>query len=125
MLMVRKDNVGEAAIVECEGMIISGDDALTLREAVMARKWVGVIVIDLTKVWATAGKGLSTFVSLQGWARDHDIQLKWFNPRSSVRYALEGVDSSCGLEFSSLGEITQLLTSYGSPKAANGHPVAA
>ena len=34
MLNLNMDDVGEAAIVECEGTLIGGDEALQLRDAV-------------------------------------------------------------------------------------------
>jgi hypothetical protein len=120
MLTVRIDNVGDASIVECEGTIVSAEDSSVLRDAAMARQPVGVIVMDLSKVWATAGNGLSMLVFLQCWAHDRGIQLKLFNPRSSVRYAITDASSPHELDFASVGEVTELLI-----HAANDHPLAA
>jgi anti-anti-sigma regulatory factor len=109
MLNVNMDNVGEAAIVECEGTISGGDDALQLRDAVAGRAAGRVIVIDLSRVSVTVGKGLSMLLFLQRWARHRGIQLKLFNPCPSVRRDLEDAISTCEVEFASLGEVVALL----------------
>ena len=110
MLYVNMDNVGEAAIVECEGTISGGDDALQLRAAVTGRATDRVIVIDLSRVSVTVGKGLTMLLFLRRWARDRGIQLKLFNPCPSVRRDLEHAISPYELEFASLGEVMALLT---------------
>jgi hypothetical protein len=109
MLNVNMDNVGEAAIAECEGTLIGGDDAVQLREAVTGRAANRVIVIDLSRVSVTMGKGLSMLLFLQRWARHRGIQLKLFNPCPSVRRDLEHAISPYELEFVSLGEVMALL----------------
>jgi len=120
MLNVNMDNVGEAAIAECEGTLIGGDDALQLRDAVTGRAANRVIVIDLSRVSATVGKGLSMLLFLQRWARHRGIQLKLFNPCPSVRRDLEHAISPYELEFVSLGEVMTLLID-----AANSQTLAA
>lgn len=120
MLNVNMDQVGEAAIVECEGTIIGDDDAQQLRDAVTERAANHVIVIDLSRVSATVGKGLSMLLFLRRWARQRGIQLKLFNPCPSVRRDLVHAISPDKLEFASLGEVMALLTN-----AANRQTLAA
>ena len=103
------DNVGEAAIVECEGSIIGDDDAQQLRDAVTGRAANRVIVIDLSKVSVTVGKGLTMVLFLQRWARHRGIQLKLFNACPSVRRDLEQAISPYKPEFASLDEVMALL----------------
>jgi anti-anti-sigma regulatory factor len=110
MLKVNMDSVGEAVIVECEGTISGGDEALQLYDAVTARAAGRVIVIDLSRVSVTGGKGSSMLLFLQRWARDHGIQLKLFNPCPSVRRDLGHAASPYELEFVSLGEVMAILT---------------
>jgi anti-anti-sigma regulatory factor len=110
MLKVNMDSVGEAAIVECEGSISGGDEALRLYDAVTGRAADRVIVIDLSRVSITVDKGLSMLLFLQRWARHRGIQLKLFNPRPSVRRDLEHANSPYELEFVSLGEVMAVLT---------------
>jgi anti-anti-sigma regulatory factor len=109
MLNMNLDDVGEAAIVECEGTILGDEDALQLRDAVTERAANRVIVIDLSRVSVAAGKGLSMLLFLQRWARHRSIQLKLFNPCPSVRRDLEQTISPFKPPFASLGEVMALL----------------
>src|SRR5579863_4511827 len=116
MLKVNMDSVGEAAIVECEGTINGGDEALKLYDAVTGRAADRVIIIDLSKVSVTVGKGLNMLLFLKRWARQRGIQLELFNPCPSVRHELEHAISPYELEFVSLGEVMAVLID-----AANRH----
>ena len=109
MLNVNLDSVGEVAIVECEGAIIGGEDALQLRDAVTGRAANRAIVIDLSKVSVTGKQGLSMVLFLQSWARHRGIRLKFFNPCPSVKRDLELAISSYELEFVSLAQVVALL----------------
>jgi anti-anti-sigma regulatory factor len=113
MLIVNVDTVGEAAIVECEGMVLSNEDALQLCDAVTSQANVRVMVIDLSRVSVIAGIGLTMLASLQGWARQCVIRLKLFNPHPSVRHALEHAGLLYDLEFASLGEVMALVIDVG------------
>jgi anti-anti-sigma regulatory factor len=114
MLKVNMDSVGEAAIVECEGTISGGDEALQLYDAVTGRAADRVIVIDLSRVSVTVGKGLSMLLFLERWARHRGIQLKLFNPCPSVRRELEDAGSLCGFKIASLGEVMAIVIDAGS-----------
>jgi hypothetical protein len=46
---------------------------------------------------------------LQRWAHDHDIQLKLFNPRQSVRERLEHAKSMQEFDIATLEEMMALL----------------
>jgi anti-anti-sigma regulatory factor len=119
MLIVNVDTVGEAVIVECEGIIMSKDDALHLRDAITERAAASrVIVVDLSRVCAAAGVGLRTLLSVQRWARHNGILLKLFNARSSVRHDLERADSLYDFEFASLGEVMTLVIDAGNREPA-------
>jgi anti-anti-sigma regulatory factor len=109
MLKVNMDSVGEAAIVECEGTISGSDEALQLYDAVTGRAADRVIVIDLSRVSVTVGKGLGMLLFLERWARHRGIQLKLFNPHPSVRRDLGQAASPYELEFVSLGEVMAVL----------------
>jgi anti-anti-sigma regulatory factor len=114
MLKVNMDSVGEAAIVECEGTISGGHEAIQLYHAVTGRAADRVIVIDLSRVSVTVGKGLKMLLFLKRWARHRGIELKLFNPCPSVRRELEDAGSLCGLEFASLGEVMAIVIDAGS-----------
>jgi anti-anti-sigma regulatory factor len=68
MLKQNIDNIGEVAIVECEGRIVHSDAAFKLREAVTLQGDARTVVLDLSQVNATEGGGLGMLVFLQRWA---------------------------------------------------------
>jgi anti-anti-sigma factor len=105
------ENVGEVAVIECEGRIVQSDAALKLREAVKLESDARIIVLDLSQVSAIEGGGLGMLVFLQRWADDHDIRLKLFNPRSAVRQTLEQASSMQEFDLATSDEIVALLAS--------------
>lgn len=111
MLHIHTENVGEMAVIECEGRIVRSEDAFNLREAVNLQSDARTIVLDLSQVSAIAGGGLGMLVFLQRWAYDHDIRFKLFNPRLSVRDRLEHASSMRKFDIASLDEMMALVTS--------------
>ena len=109
MLSVHMENIGEMAVIECEGRIVRSEDAFELREAVNLQRDARIIVLDLSEVSVIAGGGLGMLVFLQRWAHDHDIRLKLFNPRQSVRDRLEHANSMCEFDMATLDEMMALL----------------
>lgn len=109
MLSVHIENIGEIAVIECEGRIVRSEAALELRKAVVLQSEARIIVLDLSEVTAIEGGGLGMLVFLQRWAHDRDIRLKLFNPRKSVRDRLEQVSSMRELEIATLDEVVALL----------------
>jgi anti-anti-sigma regulatory factor len=85
MLSVHIENIGELAVIECEGRIVRSEAAFKLRGAVRSQRHVRIIVLDLSEVSSIEGGGLGMLVSLQQWAQNHDIRLKLFNPHQPVR----------------------------------------
>jgi len=117
MLTVHSENVGEVAVIECEGRIVRSEAAFQLRDAVTLQSDARIIVLDLSEVSAIEGGGLGMLVFLQRWAQDHDIRLKLFNPRQSVRDRLERVSSMREFDIATLDEMLALLARAGSPYA--------
>lgn len=109
MLRVHIENVGDMALVECEGRIVQPEAAFKLREAVASQSDAHIIVLDLSQVSAVASGGLGMLVFLQRWAQDHDIRLKLFNPRPSVRDRLKDASPIRDFDIASLDEMTALL----------------
>ena len=85
MLNVTVANIGELAVVECEGRIVQSESAYKLREAVTSQTDARIIVLELSEVRAIGGGGLGMLVFLQRWAREHDIRFLLFHPSKSVR----------------------------------------
>jgi anti-anti-sigma regulatory factor len=109
MLSVHIETIGEMAIIECEGRIVRSDAAYKLREAVRSQIDARIIVLDLSEVPTIEGGGLGMLVFLQHWAHDHDIRLKLFNPRQSVRERLERVTFMREFDLATLDEMMALL----------------
>ncbi len=109
MLSVHIDNIGEMAVIECEGRIVRSEAAFELRKAVTLQSDARIIVLDFSEVSAIEGGGLGMLVFLQRWARDHDIRLKLFNPRRSVRERLEHASSMREFDIATLDEMMALL----------------
>jgi anti-anti-sigma regulatory factor len=109
MLSIHTENIGEMAVIECEGRIVRSEAAFELRKAVNLQSDARIIVLDLSEVTAIEGGGLGMLVFLQRWAHDHDIRLKLFNPRSSVRERLERASSMQEFDIATLHEMMALL----------------
>lgn len=109
MLSVHIENIGDMAVIECEGRIVRSEAAFELRKAVILQSDARIIVLDLSEVTAIEGGGLGMLVFLQRWAHDHDIRLKLFNPRQSVRGRLEHASSMREFDVATLDEMMALL----------------
>ena len=109
MLSIHTENIGETAIIECEGGIVGSEAALKLREGVTLQRGARIIVLDLSEVFAIEGGGLGMLVFLQRWAYDHDIRLKLFNPRQSVQDRLEHAKPMREFDTATLDEMMALL----------------
>jgi anti-anti-sigma regulatory factor len=126
MVSVRTDNLGDLAIVECEGRILSSPAALTVREAVMSQTNARTVVLDLSEVDAIGGGGVGMLTYLQQWARTHDIKLKLFNPSRSLRQRLEQAASVPEFEFVTIHEVMAYFPTSDYPGAvANLDPLSA
>lgn len=110
MLHTHSENIGEMAVIECEGRIVRSEDAFRLRTAVNLQSDARIIVLDLSEVSSIEAGGLGMLVFLQRWAYDHDIRLKLFNPRSSVRARLEHASSMREFDIASLDEMMALMS---------------
>lgn len=109
MLSVYIENIGEMAVIECEGRIVQSEDAFELRRVVTLQCDARIIVLDLSEVTVIAGGGLGMLVFLHRWAHDHGIRLKLFNPRQSVRDTLEHASSMRKFDIATLDEMMALL----------------
>ena len=74
MLNVTVVNMGELAVVGCEGRIVHSESAYKLREAVTSQTDAQIIVLELSEVRAIGGGGLGMLAFLQRWARNTTVQ---------------------------------------------------
>jgi anti-anti-sigma regulatory factor len=109
MMSVAIENIGDLAVIECEGRVVRSEAAFRLREAVTSQGDARIIVLDLSEVRAIEGGGLGMLVFLQRWAYDHDIRLKLFNPTRSVQDRLEHASSMPEFDIATLDEMMALL----------------
>jgi len=103
------DRIGDLAVVECEGRITRIEAACKLRDAVTSLEESQIIVLDLSEVTIIDDNGVSTFLLLQHWAYQHQVQFKLFNPRCWVRQKLEYANAIPEFDIASLDEIVALL----------------
>jgi anti-anti-sigma regulatory factor len=106
MPSVHVDKVGEMAIIECAGRFVRTETALKLLDAVTSQTDAHVVVLDLTEMHAIGGGGLGVLVLLQGWAQDHGIRFKLFNPCGPVRNKLKHINC----EIATLEQMMTLLS---------------
>jgi anti-anti-sigma regulatory factor len=109
MVHVDLQKLGGLRVVECDGRIVRSDSAFALRDCVTSQSDARVIVLDLSEVNAIEGGGLGMLMFLQRWAQDHDIRLKLFNPRISVRARLELNGPTFPFDIVTLEELLDLL----------------
>ena len=109
MLQIHTDRVGDVAVVQCEGRLVRSDAAFRLRDEVISQVDARAIVLDLSEVNALEGGGLGMVIFLQRWGRDHDIQIKLFNPSAPVRSRLEQLEWIPEFEFASADAVSELL----------------
>ena len=105
MVGIHIDNLGDLAVVECEGRIVSSDAAFALRNAVTSQIDARMVVLDLSEVDAIGGGGVGMLAFLQRWAAAHDIRLKLFNPSRSLRQRLDQTTSIPAFEFATIDEL--------------------
>jgi anti-anti-sigma regulatory factor len=117
MLNITVENIGELAIVECEGRIVQNESAHKLREAVTSQSGARIVVLELSEVSAFGNGGFGMLVFLQRWAREHDIRFLLFDPSKSVRSRLEGAKSIAKFYIPSFQEMMALLVYANSPYA--------
>src|SRR5277367_3488810 len=88
MLTIEVEKTGDVAVVRCGGRIVRGQEARTLRGAVVSEKDSRIVVLDLSEVESLDAGGLTTLLSLHQWARSRGVQLKLVNPSHFVREVL-------------------------------------
>jgi anti-anti-sigma regulatory factor len=107
VLKVVIEKIGEVGVVECQGRVVKTEAAFKLRKVVTSLVDTRIIVLDLSEVTAIEADGLGMLLFLPQWAYEHGIQLKLFNPATSVLDSLELVIRR--FEIISLHEMLALL----------------
>ena len=110
MLNVTVENIGDLAVVECEGRLVQSEAAFKLRQAVTSQSDARIVVLELSEVHAIEGGGLGMLVFLQQWARDHNIRFMLFDPSKCVRDGLKRVRATSEFYIPTLDDMMALLT---------------
>ena len=108
-MQIRIDALSDLSVLEGEGEIVSMEDALRLRYAVMSRR-APDIIMDVTEVSAIEEEGLEMLLFLRRWTVAHDIRLRLYNPSSSVRARLQ--QAGCISEITTLNEMVGLVGDF-------------
>src|ERR1700693_3319511 len=109
MLNVTVANIGELAVVGCEGRIVERESADKLREAVTSQTDARIVVLALSEVRAIGGGGLCMLVFLQRWARKHNIRFLLFHPSKVIQSRLKRARSIAEFYTASVEEMSALL----------------
>jgi anti-anti-sigma regulatory factor len=109
MLNVTVANIGELAILGCEGRLVERESAYKLREAVTSQTDARIVILELSEVRAIGGGGLGMLVFLQRWAREHNIRFLLFHPSKAVENKLKHAGSIAEFYITSLEEMKALL----------------
>jgi anti-anti-sigma regulatory factor len=109
MLNITVANIGELAVVGCEGRIVQRESAYKLREAVTSQTDARIVVLELSEVRAIGGGGLGMLELLQRWAREHNVRFLLFHPSKSVQNKLKRSRSIAEFYISSSEEMRALL----------------
>jgi anti-anti-sigma regulatory factor len=109
MLKVSIENIGDVAVIHCEGKVVQSAATFRLRDAVTQQRNARVVLLDLSDVQAVEGGGLGMLVFLQRSTSEHGIQFKVFDPPAFVRQRLEQVRSASELEIAGMSEVLALL----------------
>jgi len=111
MLKVSTENIGDLAIIECEGSL-AGDAAFQLRDAVTSQNQARTVVLEFTEVTALEAWGLNVLLYLQRWAQSHNVRLKLFNPPKFLLDRLKKSAVMSEFEIATLDEMVALLGRY-------------
>lgn len=109
MLNVTVENIGELAVVECEGRLVQSESAQKLHVAVTSQTDARIVVLDLCAVSAVGGVGFSMLVFLRRWAHEHNVRFLVFDPSKSVQKKLNRARSSAEFYIPSFEEMMALM----------------
>ncbi len=109
MLAIHVENLGDLAMVECQGRIGRSEPVFKLRDVVQAQADARIIALDLSEVEAMGGGGLGMLVFLDQWARNCGIQFKRFSPSTAVVEGLVSNRSVLNFEIVTFHEMMSIL----------------
>ena|ERR1022692_914608 len=114
MLKLSVENVGDTAVIGCEGRIVRSDAVFRLRNAVQQQS-ASNVVLDLSEVKAIGGGGLGMLAYLERWSRENDVELKLYSPSKAVIEGLAENRSLVNFNLASFEEMMGMLAHSPSP----------
>jgi anti-anti-sigma regulatory factor len=108
MMKLYVENVGDTAVIECQGRVVRDDAVFELRDAVQQQA-ASKVVLDLSEVKAIGGGGLGMLAYLERWSRENDVQLKLYSPSKPVLEGLAHNRSLVNFNLASFDEMMGML----------------
>ena len=108
MLSVTVQKEGKVTVFQCQGRIVTGDDAMLLRDLVLSQTDPGTTVLDLARVNSIDAGGLGLLLDLRARTQAKGIQLTLVNVTGRVQRILELTNLECAFEIRATGEAVSL-----------------
>jgi anti-anti-sigma factor len=108
MLSVTVQKEGKVTVFQCQGRIVTGDDAMLLRDLVLSQTDPGTTVLDLARVNSIDAGGLGLLLDLRTRTQSKGIQLTLVNVTRRVQRILELTNLECAFEIRATGEAVSL-----------------
>jgi anti-anti-sigma factor len=101
MLSVHTEEIGDVAVLHCEGYIVRGAETAALRSAVFSQSDASVVELDLSQVELIDAGGLGLLLELRKWAQTNRIDLILKKPRRLVHqvFKITCLDSVFDISF--------------------------
>ena len=104
MVNVTVHKEGKVTVFRCQGRIVTGDDAMLLRDVVLSQTGPGTAVLDLARVNGIDAGGLGLLLDLRTRTQSKGIQLTLVNVTRRVQRILELTNLECAFEIRATGE---------------------
>lgn len=109
MFGVHVENIGDVAVILCEGRVIGSDAAFKLRDEVRRQRDCNVVLLDFSELRFMGGNVLRMLVCLQAWTRGLGIQFKLFDPPPRVQRSLQRLRSTTEFAIASMDDVLSML----------------
>ena len=116
MLTVTVQNLGDVAILRCQGRIVVGVENTILWNAVLSQTNISTLILDLAQVDGIDAGGLGVLLGLRARTRTKGILFQLMNVRDRMQQMLELTNLHRVFEIRSVRDMCQRL-----PRLASQH----
>ncbi len=116
MLTVTVQNLGDVAILRCQGRIVVGVENTILWNAVLSQTNISTLILDLAQVDGIDAGGLGVLLGLRARTRAKGILFQLMNVRDRMQQMLELANLHRVFEIRSVRDMCQRL-----PRLASQH----